>query len=237
LLFLIIVILFFNFTGAGDYFRNGFLKISSPLRAAFWSRGISLHPDKIEGSDRDILLSEIVRLRRKEGEVDELRTALEIDLSSDFNLVDGRVVGRATEGDQLIISRGREDDIFEGMPVVTSSGALVGEITEALPDFSHIRLITHPDSEFEAEVQDRENSLGVISADNQLRLEMVDREAQIEEGDMVVSFPGGGIYPGGIFIGEIEEVIRDDVEAFQSATINPGFGISDFNILFIITDF
>ncbi len=234
---LIALIAIFNFTPAGDAIRNFYLSINSPLKSAFWTRGVTLQNESGELERSPELLSEISRLRREVDEMEQLREALGLDMDEEFNLLDSRVVSRASEGDYLVIARGSTDGVLEGMPVVTSSKSLVGEVVEALDDFSYVRLISHPESVFDGRVLEKEDSLGVIEGNDQLKMGMINRAADLEEKDMVVTHPGGGIYPGGIFIGEVKQVIREDAETFQSVVISPGFSPKEFQILFIITDF
>ena len=241
-IFIVILIIFitaFNFTDMGERVNDLYLSINSPVKAGFWSRGISLSEREFSNFDPENkrLKSEIVSLRRDTEEIDQLREALGLELSQDYQLAQARVIGKGVESDSLIISKGSEDGIREGMPVVGSTRSLVGEITSVLKNHSHIQLISHEESGFDGRVQGKDDSLGVVErSENGLELSMIDRAANLEVGDMVVTHPGGGIYPGGIFVGEIEEVVRDDAETFQSAIIDPGFNPYDFQILLVITD-
>ena len=234
---LIALIAIFNFTPAGEAIRNFYISINSPIKSAFWSRGITAQNQSREKERDPQLLSEIARLRREVEEADQLREALDLELDTEFNFLDSRVVSRATEGEHLIISRGSTDGVLKGMPVITSSRSLAGEVVEVLDDFSYVRLISHPETVFDGRVLEKDHSLGVVEGGEDLQMDMIDREADIEEDDLVVTHPGGGIYPGGIFIGEVDEVVREDAETFQSVNINPGFSSEEFQILFIITDF
>jgi len=46
----------------------------------------------------------------------------------------------------------------------------------------------------------------------------------------------GGIFPSGLLIGEIENVIKDDTEPFQQAEIKSKFDLKEINLLFVITE-
>lgn len=235
---LVVVVILFNFTTIGTTIRNTFLSAVSPFQSAFWSKGISLHNKTNENnSDYSALIAEIVRLKRETKEMDALREALDLEIKKDFNFLDAKVIGKSTAKDQLIISRGTDDGIIKGMPVITSSRSLIGEVVEVLSDFSFVKLISHPETEFDAKILDKENSLGVLVGGENLILEMVSREIAVEKGDIVITHPGGGFYPGGIFIGEVEKVIQEDAQAFQKLKIKPGFNLNKLDTLFIITDF
>ncbi len=234
--FLALFIILFNLTSFGSFAKNKYLSLNSTIQAAFWSRGASIQKNGINtDSDKAAYLSEIARLQRKVNELEELDLA-ENNLS-DFKFLESRIVGRATQSDYLVIQNGFSNGVIEGMPVVTGSRSLVGKVVEVLEDFSYVELITNENSNFDGRVLEKDNSLGVVGMNEKLRLSMVDRSADIEEGDIVVTHSGGGIYPGGIYVGDVREVIKEDAEAFQEAVLNTGFTTKDLNILFIITDF
>ncbi len=236
LVFVLFIVL--NFTFLGDFFQNIFLSVMEPVKSSFWSKGISLQADNLTNDfEKTIYLTEIAKLKRELKELNYLKEVVDFDIQSDFNLVGSRVLGVSTEDDYIIISKGKKDSIFKGMPVLTSSRSLVGEIGKVLDNFSFVKLISHSEISFDAKVLDKEDSLGVINNDNQLSLEMIDRDAYLEVGDIIVTYPGSGIYPEGLFIGEISEVVKDDVNAFQTVLITPGFRTKDLSFLFIVTDF
>lgn len=235
---LIIIIIAFNFTSIGKSTQNNALSLTSSIKSSFWSRGISMHADEFNSQNPDsALISEIVTLRKELEEMNKLREALDLEMHKEFKFLDSRVAGSSAKDDHIIISRGKNDGILEGMAVLTSSKSLVGEVTLVLSDFSHIKLITHPEISFDAKILDKEDSLGVVKSGEKLTLEMIDRNVNLEVGDRAITHPGGGIYPGGIFIGEVKEVIRDDAEAFQSAVIEPAISPSDLTFLFVLVDF
>jgi rod shape-determining protein MreC len=154
-----------------------------------------------------------------------------------FKLTDGRVVGKSTESDSLIISLGSNDGLKKGMPVITSSKELIGKVYNVLPDFAHVQLITNKEVSFGAKVEGKDDSLGILKNDDGLSLEMIEREVDLEKGDKIITHPEDGIYPEGILIGEIREVVKDDASAFQSVLVNPAFNPKDIAYLFVITDF
>lgn len=233
---LLVFILLCNFTPLGNIIQNYYLEISSPLQAVFWSKGISIQSGEIKNGDR--LLGETADLQRKIDEFKEIDKLLKEVENEEFKYSGTRVVGKSTESDYLIISKGEKDGVKKGMPVVDSSKNLVGKIYKTLPDFAHVQLITNKKTSFDARILNKEESLGVLeNTKNGLTLSMIERSVELKEGDMVVTHPEGGIYPEGIFIGQIKEINKDDAKAFQSAQVKPGFNPKKTTYLFIITEF
>ena len=45
-----------------------------------------------------------------------------------------------------------------------------------------------------------------------------------------------GVFPQGLLVGGIKEIVKSDLEPFQAAQIQPAFNIRDLEKLFIITE-
>ncbi|MFH1894783.1 MAG: rod shape-determining protein MreC, partial [Patescibacteria group bacterium] len=68
-------------------------------------------------------------------------------------------------------------------------------------------------------------------------LDLVPREFEIKEGDSVLTSALGGVFPGGILVGKISKVEKNDVESFQKAQVQPSFDIKELEDVFIIVNF
>jgi len=242
---LLLTMALFYFTSLGEITQNFFLKISSPLKSVFWMEGTGV--SSLFGCQESIvslrrenreLQSEISRLENLEKENIFLKEALDLELEEEFDLLFSKVIGRDLDRNFLVLNKGEKDGLEEGMTVITSKNSLVGKIEKVLPNFSYLRLILDRESSFDGHVKGKENSYGVIRGEgDRLILDLIPREAKIEEGDRVVTLPLGGIYPEGILVGVVEEVVREDAEAFLQAFFRPEFNPREMNNLLIITGF
>ena len=118
------------------------------------------------------------------------------------------------------------------MPAITEQKVLVGRIKEIYDKFSKVMLISQKDSSFDAE-------FGIVRGQGNLKLlyDLIPKEKEIFQGDIVVTSALGGIFPQGLLVGKIRKVKKNDVESFQQAEIQPGFNVSQSERLFIILDF
>ncbi len=251
----ILVIVLLNFFQKET--RSFFYSISSPVQKVLFEAG-SKTSDFLESIIRagDLknetngfklknqeLLSQVVALEDLKKENKILREALEIELQKDFKLVLSQIVGKDISQDFILINKGSKDDIFEGMPAVTQQRVLVGKISEVYENFSKVMLISNKDSSFNAKIsasgKEEDNISGVVrgKGNSKVLFDLVPREDDIFEGDVVVTSALGRTFPKGLLVGKIKTIKKIDVEQFQQAEIEPFFDISDTENIFIILDF
>ncbi len=233
-----------------DGIANTSFRISKPFQAALWSTGdyvfgrtFSILREGDLRREMDLLLNEkekltadIVRLRGVREENEILRQALDLKMDKDFDLIMANVSGRDILEDVIVIDRGSNDGIFEGMPVITEKKVIVGRIGKVFDDFSRVTLITHEKSAFEVEIQGRD-SIGLIEGKGNFgaRLILVPRDRGISEGDALITAPLSSIFPQGLFVGLIKEIERSGSDSFQEAEVSPFFNVRRLNKVFIIT--
>jgi len=170
-----------------------------------------------------LLRNEVEQLRIQNLEASEamaenerLRTLLGYrQMTTQFDLVAARVIGResATWSRMIVINRGQKDGIAVDMVVVTADG-LVGHIVEADWNTSKVQLILDPRSSVGTIVQRAESRVaGIVQGDtnNPMMPQMVNiaKNADVAEGDVIVTSGFGGIYPKGIVVGRISSIEND----------------------------
>jgi rod shape-determining protein MreC len=121
----------------------------------------------------------------------------------------------------MIIDKGTDDGVKKGLPVVDPDG-IVGLVIEATGHYAKVRLITDPNSAVDALVQ-KSRARGVIKGGTSgyCVLSYVLRKHDIQVGDTVVSSGMDGVFPKGLPIGKVEEIIKYDAGIFQDVTVTP----------------
>lgn len=244
---IVIVILLFNFFQ--QEVKSFFYFISSPIQRTLWVAGDNISEffggiiksKKIKEENENLkshnqeLLAEIAALTEFKKENEDLRNALGISLNKDFKLVFTQITSKDISQDYILINKGSEDGLSKDLPVVTSQKVLVGRINEVYNHFSKVMLISDKKSSFDAEILGR-SVYGVVKGKGNFKigLELVPRESEIKEGDLIVTIYLGGIFPKGILVGQINEIHKSDVEPFQIIDISPSFDIRNSENLFII---
>jgi rod shape-determining protein MreC len=232
--------------------KNSFYFISQPLQKNFWQAGIktsdffkavtNIENLKLENKrlilENQKLLAEIMLLKEAERENKILREALEIGLSEDFDLVLAEITAKDTDQDSILINRGKRDNLAVGMPVINQQRVLFGKISKVYRDFSKVSLISNKKSSFDAKISDRKIS-GIVRGLGRSRIifDLIPKEQEIKEGDLVQSSSLGGIYPKDLLVGLIKSVKKADTEPFQQAEIVPFFDISETETIFVVTNY
>lgn len=133
----------------------------------------------------------------------------------------GRVVGKA--GDEILVDRGQREGVKIGMIVGTAEKVLVGRVVAVKRWMSRVRLLSAPDEAVAVTVSGAGGVVGGSGGDK-LWLKQVLQGVALENGVVVMSSGGDGVYPGGWLVGTVGEVVTGSGEVYQRAEIKPAFG-------------
>ncbi len=251
IIFVIIAILILNLSPFSESVKGFFYSLSEPIQVWLWEKGIKtsaffqgfLKADNLTKenmflkSENQKLLSQNIELEQLKKENESLRTALGLGIEQEFSLEIAQIIAKEMFNDYLIINKGFDDGIRAGFPVITENKVLVGKISELYENISKVELLSSKNSSFDIEIFKKEiYSLAKGSGDFEIILDLIPKEENIEIGDKVISSVVGGNFPGGLLIGEIQDIEKSDTAAFQQAQVKPSFNINDLKTLFIISD-
>ena len=246
----ILIIFSSNFCRSG--IRNIFYFISSPFQKVIWKTGKGF-------SDFGNTIIEIKNLKKENEEMklrnqrllmensflkelkEEIREALEISLEKDFELALAEIIGKDISQDFILINKGTEDGIQNGLPVITEQKVLFGKINESYKNFSKVMLISNKNSILDVKVQNSDGNndqkiYGTVKGKGNLSvfLDLIPSGVEIREGDILITSALEGIFPKGLLVGEIREKKKNDIKPFQTAEVEPFFNINQKEKLFII---
>lgn len=123
----------------------------------------------------------------------------------------------------LIVGAGEAAGVHPRMVAITDRG-LVGVVYLVTRYTSHVLLITDPNASVGARVQRAESrAVGVCRGrgEEYLLLTFLSKDADVRPGDVVVTSGLGGVYPAGIPIGTVEEVIEQRQAGMREARVKP----------------
>lgn len=123
---------------------------------------------------------------------------------------------------QISLNKGSRDGVYRGQALVDAYGIL-GQIVEVTPRLSQALLITDPDHGIPVEVNRTGlQTIAVGQGDGQgLRLPFLPANADIREGDLLVSSPLGGRFPAGYPVGRIHTLKHTAGAHFLEALAHP----------------
>jgi len=152
-----------------------------------------------------------------------LRNLLGFQKTISERVVAAEVIGKDPSAwfKTVIIDKGSADGLTRGLPVVMPQG-IAGQVIEVSNHYSKVMLIIDRNSAVDALVQ-RSRARGVIKGEStdRCRLDFALRKNDIRVGDTVVSSGLDGVYPKGLRIGFVAEVIEHDADIFHEVIITP----------------
>jgi len=123
---------------------------------------------------------------------------------------------------QIIINRGQRDKVYDGQPVVDAQG-IMGQVVHVNPFSSTVLLIT--DQTHSMPVQINRNGLRAIAVgtgqDSVMLLENLPINADIKEGDLIISSGLGRRFPRGYPVGTISTILLEPGESFAKVQVTP----------------
>jgi rod shape-determining protein MreC len=136
---------------------------------------------------------------------------------------------------KIVIDRGSKDGMKAGGPVIDEAG-VVGQVTRVFPLTSEVTLLT--DKEQSLPVQIARNGLKAVAFGGQepatLELRFLPANADIENGDSVVTSGLDGIYPPGMPVATVLHVDRDVKDQFARVVLKPVAGMSRSRMLLVL---
>ena len=162
---------------------------------------------------------------------------------SDFLFEEASVIGRESGNYSTVytLSKGTMQDIKVNMPVITEDG-VVGYVTEVGPTWCRAVSIIETASAVGAYIE-RSGELGLIEGSYELRFEgkcrmiRLPADADVHEGDRVLTSGLGSIYPRGLFVGEVVSVDADPYSRTLTAVVQPKVDYSSLVKVMIIKDY
>ena len=123
---------------------------------------------------------------------------------------------------RIVFNKGSREGIAQGMPVIDESG-VVGQITRVTPMSSEAAMLT--DEIVSIPVQVLRNGLRLIafgsSSPGKVEVRYFSSDADIREGDQLVTSGVGGVFPAGLAVGRIDHVERYSASGFARAEAQP----------------
>lgn len=141
--------------------------------------------------------------------------------------------------DGYIINKGTNDGISKRMVAITNEG-LVGQVTSVGSNWSIIQTLGNENISVAGFNQRSQEANGIVKgykddSNNVLaKMETSNLEADIKEGDTILTSGLGQIYPKGILIGKITKIIEDKGQFVKYGIIKPAINMSKLEEVFIV---
>ena len=185
--------------------------------------------------------SEIKQYQQDSYELNRLKNLYELDSKyPDYKKTVARVIAKDSGNwfDVFYIDKGTDDGVVIGCNVLFENG-LCGIVTDAGTDYAQIRAIIDDTSNVNAMVLPAEAICDVSGSltnyeDGYLIAENIDKDAEIEEGDEVVTSYVSSKYLAGFTIGYISKIEYDSNNLTKRAYIIPATDFSNIEEVLVV---
>ena len=224
-----------NFLGEG-IIKDIFTTIDNAVMYPF----TVLNDEKNIEQSKSYLIQKNVNASLEE-EIQELKDVLELNRTlTEYTPINATILSRNKSYwfNQIMIDKGSKDGIKKDMAVITKSG-LVGKISRVYPHSSEIKLITSDDVNYKISVAIKTgngDSYAILNGyDNEtecVTVTGVDKMSTVNKGDTIVTSGLGGMFPGGIYVGVVENIKSDKYDLSKTLYIKTS---QDFNNIHYVT--
>ncbi len=135
---------------------------------------------------------------------------------------------------KIVVNKGTQDGVLAGQAVIDADG-VVGQVTLSSPFSSEVTLITEKGQPMPVMVQ-RTGLRAVLFGSgrpNALELPFVPVNADIENGDVLVTSGIDGVYPPGLPVATVSNIERNAAYVFAKITCSPAAGV-DRNKFYLV---
>jgi rod shape-determining protein MreC len=186
----------------------------------------------------DHLNSKFVAMYDLSAENNRLTTILSLKQQLPYKVVAARVIGRdpSNWSSTVIIDKGTSGGIKKGAAAVSYLG-LVGRVIDAQPFTATVTLINDPDvSVYARIVRSRQEGLACGSLGGTLMLKLLPKDCDIVVGDVIVTSGLTPIYPKGVLIGRVRDIVKDFSGLSMYALIDPAVDLGALEEVLIIVE-
>jgi rod shape-determining protein MreC len=175
--------------------------------------------------ENEKLKQEVVWLRIIAKRYDDLlvennkhRAMLAYQQKTDFKLTAARVLRRSASNwwNTIVVDKGANDGIQTDFPVITDIG-LVGKTGKVAANTTEVILLTDEECRVSARVEGT-SAEGILMGERggfetrpELRLRFIDPRIKVGAGAKVYSVGEGGVFPAGLYLGEVKAYMVKDV--------------------------
>lgn len=176
-------------------------------------------------------------------EINKLKEELNIDyVLSEYDYLNATVISRNSLYwyNTLTIDKGKNNGLKDGMVVINSTG-LIGKITNVSTFSADVKLITTNDTnnKISVTITNGNNKLtGLINSynyeDGYLKVEGISNTEVVNIGDYVYTSGLGGVFPSGILIGRVENIVTDVYDLSKIINVKPSAKFDDINYVTVL---
>ena len=206
----------------------------------YFSTQAQLFEDNATLRAKNLALSQAAqRYETAEAEVAQLRRLIGAAEKLEVKSTPAQILyaGRDPYSHKIFVNLGERQGVKPGSPVADEAG-VVGQVTRVHPLVSEVTLIT--DQDHVVPVQVVRNGLRAIAfgggPSGMLELRFTAGNAEIQNGDRLVTSGIDGIYPAGLPVATVVRIERDAEHSFARVICRPVAGVDRGRFVLVLSD-
>lgn len=167
---------------------------------------------------------------------ERLQKLLQFKKTTNWPVLPAQVIGRDPTGwfKSVIIDKGENSGLKVNMPVVDVRG-VVGRLVSVSSNYAKVLLIIDQNSAVDSIIQgSRETGIVKGVSSKICKLAYVVKTVDVRVGDMVVTSGLGRVYPKGLPVGKIVEVVEEPGALFKDIKVKPMVDFSKLEELLVV---
>lgn len=178
----------------------------------------------------------LARLAQLESENARLRRLLDMKVREQAKGQIAQILYKARDpfSKRIVVDRGQQTGIAPGSPVIDDTG-VVGQVTRVHALSSEITLITDKDQVVPVQiVRTGQRSVVYGLGDGRMDLRYLPANADVQEGDLIVTSGLDGIYLPGFPVAKVSQIERNSAYSFARIICTPVAGVESFGEVVIL---
>lgn len=254
ILILIFLVLLTNInTSKTKGVENIFHKLVMPIQNGLTYLKNKMSNNNVFFEDINNLKKENARLLEEKNQLEEKLNELELikaenatlreynnmsEKYSDYTTIPAYIINKdiSNISQIFVINVGTDDGVYENMAVISTEG-LVGYTISATKNTAKVKPIIDPSNSTSAVISTSRESVvlrGMLGKDDELRLMYIPTDADILMDDVIETSGIGGIYPKGIIIGKISQIIESKNITDRYAIVKTAVDFSKLETVLVI---
>lgn len=240
----LVIILFVSINISPDRVRPLLANVSSTLffRPFFELKAYMLDLQHVADENRRLRSTvaeftlQLSALSEAKRENERLREFLGFDPPENFRVVPVKIVSLTQDVYPVaaLVNKGRKDSVSIDQPVINRFG-LVGKVTEIMPDFATVALLTDPSNAVSGRLAES-RQIGIVrfSPSEGMYLDNLPADADAKPGDLVITSGLGGIYPAGLSVAIVDSAMARKGEILKKVWLKPTVNFFEIDELYVL---
>ena len=177
------------------------------------------------------------RLTQLEAENERLRKLLEVKEREKAKGQVAQILYTARDpfSRRIVVDKGQQANVVAGQPAIDESG-VVGQVTRVFPFSAEVTLITDKNQSVPVQlVRNGQRSVVFGLGNGQLELRYMPANADVQEGDVLVTSGLDGIYLPGFPVAKVIRIERDSAYSFARIFCVPIAGVENFGEVMVLS--